>query len=146
MYGKCYTGIYKPENPDKYDGDPTNIVYRSGLELKFFRYVDLNKNILKWGSETIVVPYVGLDGKTHRYFIDLWVRVKTKKGEIKECLCEIKPLEFTKPPKKQKRITKQWKLKYKQWLTNQSKWDSAKKFAKQKGWGWEILTERDLRN
>ena len=74
MYGKCHTGLYKPINPEKYQGNVDNIVYRSGLELKFFKYLDLNKNILKWGSEIIVVMYKGLDGKTHRYFPDLWVR------------------------------------------------------------------------
>jgi len=32
---KKYTqGFFKPKYPEKYKGDPTNIVYRSGYELK----------------------------------------------------------------------------------------------------------------
>jgi len=33
-----YKGKYRPENPKKYKGDPTNIVYRSLWERKFMRY------------------------------------------------------------------------------------------------------------
>ena len=33
-------GKYKPINPNKYQGDPTNIVYRSSWELKFIKTKD----------------------------------------------------------------------------------------------------------
>ena len=79
-------GIYKPKNISKYRGDYRNIVYRSGLELKFMRYLDGNDSILKWSSEEIVIPYRSpIDGKVHRYFPDFWV--KTSQGET---LIEIK--------------------------------------------------------
>ncbi len=83
-------GIFNPVNSQKYigKGKPT---YRSGWELKFFRWADLNENILAWGSENIIIPYLNpLDGKVHRYFVDNYVVIK--EGEnIKKYLIEIKP-------------------------------------------------------
>ena len=49
-------GKYKPINPNKYQGDPTNIVYRSSWELKFMRFCDLRDDVVQWQSEEIIVP------------------------------------------------------------------------------------------
>ena len=73
-------GVFKPINSQKYigKGNPT---YRSGWELKFFRWADLNENILAWGSENIIIPYLNpLDGKVHRYFVDNFIMFKDKNG------------------------------------------------------------------
>jgi hypothetical protein len=43
-----YKGKYRPENPRKYKGDPTNIIYRSLWERKFMKYCDLNENVNQW--------------------------------------------------------------------------------------------------
>ncbi len=48
-------GIYRPKNADKFIGETA--IFRSGLELKFFRFCDNNPNVVKWGSENIVIPY-----------------------------------------------------------------------------------------
>ena len=76
-------GIFKPINSKKYigKGDP---IYRSSWELKFFRWADLNENILVWGSENIIIPYLSpIDNKVHRYFVDNFIvfldRNKNKK-------------------------------------------------------------------
>ncbi len=42
-----HQGYFKPKNPQKYKGDPTNIIYRSGWELKFMLYVDSHPEILE---------------------------------------------------------------------------------------------------
>ena len=44
-------GRYKPINPNKYQGDPTNIIYRSSWELKFMRFCDLRDDVVQWQSE-----------------------------------------------------------------------------------------------
>ena len=36
-----YKGFFKPKNPQKYNGDPTNIIYRSRWELKFMMYLEI---------------------------------------------------------------------------------------------------------
>ena len=55
MRKKYRQGIFTPKNQNKFIG--TRATYRSGLELKFFRFCDENPNVIKWGSENIVVPY-----------------------------------------------------------------------------------------
>lgn len=138
-------GIYKPEQPTKYTGNYP-IIYRSGLELSFFRWCDRNKKILEWSSESVVLPYISpKDGKTHRYFVDGRIKLETSKG-IKDYLIEIKPYKQTLPPTKhgnKKRST----ILYEsiQYAVNNSKWSSAKEWCKKNNHEFMILTEKDLR-
>ena len=91
-----YKGKYKPSFPDKYRGDPTNIIYRSLWERKFCVYCDLNENIIEWASEEKCIPYRSpLDGKIHRYFPDFLIKVKEANGSIKKYMIEIKPKKQT---------------------------------------------------
>ena len=138
-------GIYHPQNPQKYKGS-IPIIYRSGLELKSFRYLDKNPNILTWGSESVVIPYMSpKDGKMHRYFVDLVASLKDKTGKLQKLLIEVKPEKQTKPPvesknKKQKTLIYE---KY-QWAVNQAKWDAARAWCKAKGYVFIILNEKHL--
>ena len=54
---KFKQGVYIPKNKEKFFGKDGYAIYRSGLELNYFRILDNNPNVLKWGSEEIVVPY-----------------------------------------------------------------------------------------
>lgn len=138
-------GIYKPKNPKKYNGTYP-IIYRSGLELKSFRYLDNNPNIITWGSESVVVPYQSpADGKLHRYFVDLVAVLKTKSGEIKKLLIEVKPEKQTKPPTHSNK-KKQSTIIYEnyQWAINQAKWTAAKSWCSSKGYLFIILNEKHL--
>jgi len=141
---KYKQGIFKPERPEKYKGNVNNILYRSGLELRYMNYLDRNPNVLEWASEEIFIPYTQVDGTRHRYFVDLWVKVKTKEGVIKQFLIEIKPFSQCYPPKTPKRKTKQYGERLKTFFINQSKWDAAKKAAEKNGMKFIILTEKDL--
>jgi len=51
-----YKGKFRPKNPNKYKGNPSNIIYRSLLERRFMVYLDNNPSILKWQSEEIIYP------------------------------------------------------------------------------------------
>ena len=53
-----YSGKFKPKNYKKYKGNPTKIFYRSLWERRFMVYADSNPNIIEWGSEEIVIPYI----------------------------------------------------------------------------------------
>jgi hypothetical protein len=139
-----YQGWYKPRYPEKYKGNVDKIVFRSGLELKFFRFFDLNKVILRWNSEEVVVPYVSdLDGHLHRYFVDAWLKVKGKNG-VKEYLVEIKPFPFTREPAQQNRKTQAYQQKVFEYIKNLNKWKAAAAYATKKGQKFIILTEKDL--
>lgn len=143
MY-KTYKGNYRPKNPEKYVGDITNIVYRSSWERKLMKFLDENPNVLKWGSEEAIVPYISpIDNKIHRYFIDAYAKIKTKDG-VKTYLIEVKPKNQTVPPKTPKKITKTYKEALKTYAVNQAKWDAAKKVCEERDWNFMILTEDHL--
>lgn len=136
-------GIYKPQNPQKYKGtkDP---VYRSGYELKFMCWADNHPNVVHWGSECIIIPYISpIDGKMHRYFVDNFVRLKVG-NETKTFLVEIKPKDQTKAPILEGRKQKTKIYETARWAVNQAKWEAAKAWAKKKGWEFTILTEKEL--
>ena len=91
--------LFKPLHPEKYTGDPTNIIMRSSWETRFASWCDKNPSILKWNSEETVIPYrCPTDNKIHRYFVDFQISVKTKDGKVKTYLVEIKPFKQTNPP------------------------------------------------
>jgi len=140
-----YKGLFKPKNIEKYQGDPCKITYRSLWERKFMVFCDNNPNILKWSSEEIIIPYISIDNKIHNYYVDFWVKIKTKLG-IETFLIEIKPLKQCQPPKikDNKKISKKELQEIKKWNINTKKWLYAKKFAEEKNWKFKILTENHL--
>ena len=137
-----YKGKFRPTNRQKYKGDIANIIYRSLWERNFMKYCDENKNIIEWGSEELIVPYISpLDNKQHRYFPDFYI--KTKNGD--KFMVEIKPKKFTKPPKPKKRITKAYMHETKEWHRNQAKWKAARNVCEKLGWKFQIITEDHLK-
>lgn len=141
---RSYTqGKYHVINKDKYKGNVSGVFYRSSWELKYFRYCDITRSILAWSSEEVVIPYRGLDGSVHRYFMDVWIRYRNKDtGQLEDRIVEIKPFDQTRPPKKQKRRTKQYDERVKTYITNQLKWKAADNFAKKRGWRFSVITEQ----
>lgn len=136
---------YKPINPSKYIGDPTNIVMRSSWETKFAIWCDRNPSILQWSSEETIVPYVSpVDNRYHRYFIDFKIKVKSSEGKVKTYLVEIKPDSQTKPPVPPSRKTKKYITEVMTWGVNDAKWKAAKRFAEDRGWEFIVLTEYHL--
>ena len=148
---KYYQGRFKPNNPKKYMGDPTNIIYRSGWEFKLMRYLDAHPNVLEWGSEELVIPYRSpIDGRYHRYFPDFIVKQINKYGKKETILIEVKPKAQTVPPdiSKAKTATGKASRKYinevKTWGVNQAKWKAAEEFCNDRGWKFQIMHEGHL--
>lgn len=140
-----YKGIYKPEHPQKYIGDPKNIIYRSLWERKFMHYCDINENIMKWASEEIWIPYLSpLDKRVHKYFPDFYIKYKDASGSIKESLIEIKPKRQVTGPKSGKRVTQKQMYEIKEFAKNQAKWKAAEEFCADRRWQFQILTEDNL--
>lgn len=135
---KTYKGRYTPKNPDKYEGDASNIVYRSLWEKHAFKWCDTNSNIVKWSSEEVVIPYLyEVDKRYHRYFMDL--KIKFRDG--KTYLVEIKPDKDTRPPEGQRR-TKKYITEAFTYVKNQNKWEAAHEYAQDRGWSFVIWTEK----
>lgn len=138
-------GFFKPRHPEKYKGDPTNIVYRSGWEKRVMDWCDTNKNVLLWSSEEIVIPYKSpIDNRIHRYFVDFYVEALNSNGDKQIYLLEVKPKQQTLEPKKQNRKTKRYISEVYTWGVNQAKWKAAEEYCKDKGWTFRLITETDL--
>jgi hypothetical protein len=145
----AYRGRFKPKNPSKYMGDPTNIIYRSGWELKLMSFLDVQDNVIRWSSEEVVIPYRSpIDGKRHRYFPDFYVEQINTNNKIDKILIEVKPKYQTVPPAvqitKTKKPTKRYINEVKTWGVNQAKWEAAEEFCKDRGWKFQIMHEDHL--
>jgi hypothetical protein len=148
---RYYQGRFKPKNPKKYMGDPTNIIYRSRWELRLMRYIDEHPKVIKWGSEELVIPYLSpIDGKYHRYFTDFVVKQINKEGKKETIVIEVKPKSQTIAPDSRNAKTKTGRNSPKYirevatYGINQAKWKAAEEFCKDRGWKFQILTEHEL--
>jgi hypothetical protein len=142
---KYYKGKFSPKNPKKYSGDPTNIIYRSSWEHKLMRYLDENTNVIEWGSEEIIIPYVSpLDNKYHRYFPDIVAKIRLPNNSIKTLILEVKPAGQTQEPKIPTRKTKKFITEVTTWAVNQAKFSAARAYAEERGWEFRLITEKEL--
>jgi hypothetical protein len=138
-------GFFKPLNPKKYIGDPTNIVFRSGWEKRVMEWLDTNANVIRWGSEEVIIPYVSpIDNKVHRYFTDFYVEAVGRDGETRKMLLEVKPKAQTQEPKKPQRTTKRYITEVMTYGVNQAKWKAAEDFCRNRGWEFRLITETEL--
>jgi len=111
------------------------------------KYCDENKNVLRWSSEEVKIPYRSpLDGKIHNYFMDFWMEVRQKSGKIETFLVEVKPFRQTQPPviEEGKKMTISKAKQIKAYAVNVEKWKAAKNFCIEKGWKFVIMTEKQL--
>ena len=141
----AYSGLFKPKNPEKYVGDPTNIVYRSSWEVKVMSWLDNNDSIITWASEELFIPYISpVDNRWHRYFPDFLVKFRTKDNKLSTMMLEVKPKKQTAQPDSQKRKTKQFINEVKTWGVNQAKWKAASEYCLDRGWEFKLITEDHL--
>ena len=134
-----YSGLYKVKNRQKYKGDASKVVYRSLWEKAVFQWCDNNPKVRNWSSEEVIVPYFyEVDKKYHRYFVDMKIVF-----DDKTLLVEIKPEKETRPPEG-KRKTKQYISEGLTYIKNMNKWEAANEFAKDRGWEFQIWTEKTL--
>lgn len=140
-----YQGSFRPRNPEKYQGNPNNIVYRSLWELKLMRYLDDHSEVISWGSEEVAIPYRSpVDGKIHRYFPDFVVKKKNRDGTSSTIMIEVKPRAQTIEPKVQKKATKKYINEVMTWGVNQAKWKAAENYCQDRMWKFQLMTEKEL--
>ena len=140
-----YKTKFIPKNTLKYIGDYTNIVCRFLWERRFCKYLDSNKNVVRWNSEGLIIPYYStVDKKRHRYYPDFFVELKMPSGDIKTMVIEIKPEKQTKKPNKGRKNNSTYLRECMTYETNQSKWKYAEKYCNERGWEFKVLTEKDI--
>ena len=120
-----FKGKYIPKNPDKYDGNIKQIIYRSSWERLFMVYCDRSEQVLSWSSEEIKIPY-RFEEKIRTYYPDFWVDMIDKDGNRVQKLIEIKPHH-------------QKKMK-----VNVAKWTAAIMYGKTNEMEFLVLTEKEL--
>lgn len=143
----AYKGVFRPNNPAKYKGNPGNIVYRSRWELMLMQKFDNHPDVLEWSSEEVAIPYRSpIDGRIHRYFPDFIIRRKDTTGKIATIMIEVKPHAQTIAPKVQsgKKPTKRYINEVSTYGINTSKWKMAEEYCKDRGWQFMIMTEYEL--
>ena len=132
-------GVYQVQNKQKYVGKHAPH-YRSGWELVFCRFCDLNENILHWASEAIAIPYIHpLTGKRSTYIPDFFVVYRNKNGQQIAEVVEIKP-------KKQSLIESKITDSRNRAVVavNHAKWASATQWCKQKGYTFRVINEDQI--
>lgn len=142
---KYHQGYFRPYNPEKYIGDPKNIVYRSSWELEFMKWCDRNKNVLKYGSEEFCIPYYNpIKQKICRYFPDFIIEVLETTGKIKKYVIEIKPKKQTIPPTQKNKKSKTYINELRTYAVNEAKWKSCKEWCEDRMLEFRIITENEL--
>ena len=141
----AYKSKYKPINKSKYLGNSDNIICRSLWERRVCKYLDTNRNIIRWGSEEISIPYYSpVDKKWHKYYPDFIVEKRNSNNTVDTVIIEVKPKKQTAPPKKPKRKTRNYINECLTYEINKSKWKAAETVCVKKGWKFIILTEEDI--
>lgn len=135
---KWAQGTYTVINKDKYVGtrEPR---YRSGWELSFMRFCDLNEHILQWASEAIQIPYRHpLTGRQTIYVPDFLITYRTKNNTVQAELIEIKP-------KKQSVVESKMSSKDRAVVAiNYAKWAAAQAWCRRQGIAFRVITEDQM--
>ena len=136
---------FRPKNISKYRGDYNNIWARSSWETIMFRHLDASPSCVAWNSEETVIPYDSpVDGRTHRYFVDVTATFKYPDGSRQTFLVEIKPFSQTQKPNPKARNKQRLMEEVKTYVVNQAKWEAATEYAEKRGWKFKVMTEYDL--
>lgn len=140
-----YKGFFKPKNPSKYRGNPTNIIYRSSWELKLMAYLDSHPDIIAWESEEFFIPYRSpVDGKVHRYFPDFKIVKRLDNNKTETLVIEVKPKSQSVPPTLKKKKDKRYIREVMTYGINDAKWKAARAFCEDRNWKFLVMTENEL--
>ena len=148
--GKQSTGLPWIVKWKRYNGDYP-IVYRSSYELAFMRWLDNDTQVIEWSSESFRIPYVDFSSVPPRqrtYFVDnsATYRIKddkTGKWMKKKFLIEVKPYSQTIEPRKTENSAR-YADGMLTFIKNMSKWKMAIQYCADRGWGFKIVTEREI--
>jgi len=170
--GETYQGYFHEKwnirHPEKIQGDPHLIIFRSSWEFAFCKWCDTSPSVIRWSSEPITIPYYdrvskleeckrnGLDPNNPKnwiiknYHTDFWIEID-KGNNIQRIFVEIKPSEKLKKPipppinasLKEKRI---FNAKAKEYLINEAKFAALGAWAEKNNSKFYVFTEKTLQN
>lgn len=126
-------GYLDPRTCKKYIDPGHPIIYRSSYEKKFIVWCENSKQVVRWGSEVVQIPYK-IGDKPHTYNPDFYVEMDN--GE--KWLVEIKPKNQTVKPSNEN----SWLMN--EWVKNNYKWRAAMAFCNARGLKFKIFTEQTI--
>jgi len=136
---KYHQGRYRPANPQKFEGDLNNIIYRSSWELRCLQFFDNNPAITKVMSEEIKIPYFNpLKRKPANYYPDFYIELTDKTGKVRKELIEVKPAAHVTEHANENTYTKL------QRILNYAKWQAAVEWCKARDVNFRLLTETQI--
>ena len=164
---KTSQGYYIVQNPQKYVGNASLVIYRSSWEHAFCKWCDFSASILRWSSEPIKIPYYdrvskleeckrqGLDPNNPKNWIiknyntDFWIEIDKGDGEVQKMFVEIKPSGKLKKPipppdnANLKQIRK-FNADAKEYLINEAKFAALNAWAEKNNAKFYVFTELTL--
>lgn len=133
-------GFFNPKNISKCINKKYPINYKSNLELTLLNKLDKNENVISWGYETTVIPYI-FNNETKKYYLDFFVKIKDIDNIINLYYIESKDdtmikyyneyLKYKKIPNSNLFKNKEsYKYLMNQFTLNILKWDATLKICK----------------
>lgn len=104
------------------------IKYRSALEADIMRFLDYDKNVVKWGYELVIIPYINIEGKKSKYVVDFVVYLVGDRVE----LWEGKPLNIAEHKTTDPLLQRECD-------NNDLKWDAARNFSNANGFVFRVV-------
>jgi hypothetical protein len=135
---KYAQGIFAVKNPDKYIGRQAP-KYRSSWEMTMMTFFDNNKNILKWASESISIPYRHpFTGKITNYIPDFFTVYVDNVNKQHAEIIEVKPRSQTIMTEAKSKGDQQ------QVIINTAKWQAAQAYCRAHGFAFRVVNEMDI--
>ena len=124
-------------------------VFKSRMEARVFRWLDLNANVIRWGYEIIDIPYLfQVDGRMHTYITDIYCEIRGNNSKVNRYILEVKPVKETLPPKPANNSPKS-KARYQRemfvYIKNSDKWEATRRFCDSKGIKFVEVTDEDIK-
>jgi hypothetical protein len=158
-------GNYIPKNKNKVLklNNLGGIFYRSSWEKKIITWLDFKKEVVKWGSECIRVPYQitkmvkgELKVEEHSYYPDFYYELLAPNGTIIRIIAEVKPKKeyedavlftegkFNVPENLTSKKLKNLEYRFKMAQKNSEKFKTMIKWCEVKGYKFIVITEDNL--
>lgn len=142
---KYHQGFFHPRNPEKYQGNPNNIIYRSSWELRFMQWCDRSSSVISYASEEFSIPYYHpVKKKICRYFPDFIIEIVDENNKKQKYVVEIKPKKQTLPPVRGNKREKTFIQEANTFAINQSKWSSIREWCDDRMIKFRIITEEEI--
>jgi hypothetical protein len=106
--------------------------YESSLERDFIKHLIFNQNVFKHEEQPLTIEFTDIAGKQRRYtpdFLVFYRRDIALTRDWRPLLVEVKYRSDL----------------FKHWIELKPKFRAARSYAKKHGWGFAIITERELR-